>query len=63
VLREVDSEKVEVMFLEGIGNERAIVRVVNLSDVESDRSKKERGRLMRLMENEQKILNRLKDSF
>ncbi len=60
VLRKINNEKVEILFLDGVKNLRAIVRIENLKDKESPQARKERERILKIMKKEQELLERLK---
>ncbi|MGG3707364.1 hypothetical protein [Heyndrickxia coagulans] len=60
VLRKINNEKVEILFLDGVKNLRAIVRIENLKDKENPQARKERERILKIMKKEQELLERLK---
>lgn len=60
IIKPIDSQKVKVKFLEGIGNVTSIVDIRNLTEEESPRAKKERIRIEKIMQKEQEILDKLK---
>jgi hypothetical protein len=62
VLRKLENGLVEVLFLEGLGNNRAKVRSEKLAEAESPWARKEREQIELQMKKEQALLERLLNS-